>query len=485
MRRSLFGLTLALGLANVGSLAASPWAEVGDQQLRSDIEILAAAGVIDGITTHWPLPWASIVVHLRDQGALARQPAVVRAAATRVLAIAQEQLHFGSVRAVAAIDATNVPNVVRGFDGLGRETVQGGVSTEYMAMSTAIRISMGAEVRDHTGHTALVPDGSYIAQKVGGAVIYGGYLEHWWGPGWVSALSLSNNARPMPHIGIARAETSPFETPVLSWLGPWQFEFMVGLMDDSRLAVNTVYNAFRFTFNPLPGLEVGIARTQQMCGTGHPCVPLRDFFDVNNDPLAINKTNSEGLFDIKYSGMAGAMPFQVYMQLMNEDSNPISHSVTSHLFGASVWLDTGADPVRITLEYTDSVPTLDIFSFGTPFHGGAYNNSDYLDGMRYRGRTLGFSLDSDSTLLTLQGAWRDSDDWRYELTLHRAAISNPNNLDGNVVTAAPVHINMGEARISFPWRSMRIEIAARVQDDQPRPWTGFQAGIEAAISYQL
>jgi hypothetical protein len=36
---------------------ASPWAEPGDVQLRSDIEILANAGLIDGITTQWPLPW--------------------------------------------------------------------------------------------------------------------------------------------------------------------------------------------------------------------------------------------------------------------------------------------------------------------------------------------------------------------------------------------------------------------------------------------
>ena len=141
--------------------------------------------------------------------------------------------------------------------------------------------------------------------------------------------------------------------------------------------------------------------------------------------------------------------------------------------------------MRLTAEYTDSVPTLDIFSFGDVLHGVAYNNGDYIDGMRYRGRTIGFSLDSDSTLLTLQTAWRDSDDWRYQLTLHHAAISNPNNTNGNIVTTAPVHINMGEARVSFPFRNLRVEWAGRVQDDQPRPYHGFQASIEAAITYNL
>ena len=79
-RRAILALAIFL-YGTVHSLA-SPWAEVGDNQLRGDIELLAAAGVIDGITTHWPLPWQSIVKDLRDNP-LAGQPASVRAAAAR------------------------------------------------------------------------------------------------------------------------------------------------------------------------------------------------------------------------------------------------------------------------------------------------------------------------------------------------------------------------------------------------------------------
>ncbi len=477
-------LVVALAASLVWAPAgASPWAEVGDSQLRSDIEVLAAAGVIDGITTHWPLPWASIVTRLKARGGLGDQPGTVRAAAERVLKTAERQMQFGAVRATATIDGTNSASVVRGFDSLGRETAQGQFSVEYMGDTTAIRLGAGAELHAHTGRTAFVPDGSYVAQKIGGAVVYAGYLTHWWGPGWISALSLSNNARPFPQIGIERDETSAFTSPLLSWLGPWQAEFMVGLLDDSRLAVNTIYDGLRVTFNPLPGLEIGLARTQEMCGTGHACVPLKYYFEFANNNAHPNHTNDEGVIDIKYSSIAGQTPFQVYMQLMNEDSNPISHSGTSHLFGTSIWLPLGDDPVRLTAEYTDSVATLDIFSFGDVLHGVAYNNGDYPDGMRYRGRTLGFSLDSDSALLTVQANWRDRDDWNYQLTFHHAAVSDPNNSAGNVVTTAPVHINMGEARVSFPWRDVRIELAGRLQDDQPRPYHGFQASIEAAITY--
>src|SRR5579872_614397 len=100
----LYGTILAI---------ASPWAEIGDNQLRGDIEILAAAGVIDDVTTHWPLPWQSIVQDLAGNS-LAGQPAPVRAAAARVLARARAENRPG-LSASMDIDATTMPSVVYGF----------------------------------------------------------------------------------------------------------------------------------------------------------------------------------------------------------------------------------------------------------------------------------------------------------------------------------------------------------------------------------
>ena len=157
--------------------------------------------------------------------------------------------------------------------------------------------------------------------------------------------------------------------------------------------------------------------------------------------------------------------------------------MTSHLFGASVWVPVADNAMRVTVEYSDSVPTVDIFSFGDVFHGSAYNNFDYVDGMRYRGRTLGFSLDSDLRLLSLQGSWVDDDGWTYEGTFHNAVISNPNNHVGNVVTTAPVIINLAEARVGIPVLDhLKLDVAARIQDDQPRPDHGATGAIEAALT---
>jgi len=476
------GCAVALWLG-VTAASASPWAEVGDSQLRSDIQLLANAGVIDDITTQWPIPWAGLLSALRDQVGLASQPAYVRAAAQRVGAYAKSQMVRGTFSGHVTSDFTNQPNVVRSFDGLGRNKGETQFSLEYMDSSTALRLSVGAWSDFTGGTTHFDPDGSFIAQRVGGVVGYAGYLTHWWGPGWISALSLSNNARAFPQIGFSRIDTAPFRTPFLSWLGPWQHEFFVGVLDDDRVAKNTIYVGTRFTFNPLPGLQIGLARTTEMCGTGHIC-SLSEYFNLANDPKHVNATNDEGLIDIHYQNTIGEMPFEVYTQMMNEDSNPITHSVTSHLFGASVWFPlTVKNMMRVTVEYTDTVPTEDIFSFGNVDHGAAYNNSGYIDGMHYRGESLGFSLDSDSRLLSLQAAWADSYDWSYEVSLHHATINNPHNITGNVVSAKPVIVNLGEARVGIPlFKNFKLDLAARVQDNQPFPKHGATGAGEAAIT---
>jgi len=477
-------LALAVILYGTAQSFASPWAEVGDNQLRGDIELLAAAGVVDGITTHWPLPWQSIVKDLRDNS-LAGQPASVRAAAARVLSRARAENSPG-LSASLGIDGASKPALIYGFDGMGRGEGQAQFILDYNSQSTAARLAIGGFTQNFRGNTTkLMPDESYIAQKAGPLLLYGGYMSQWWGPGWVSALSLSNNARPMPKIGLERLDTSASTWPILRWLGPWQAQFFVGLLDGPRQQRDTFYNGLRFTFNPAPGLEIGLARTEEFCGQGHPCSPLRDYFDLNNDPSHINKTNDQGLIDIKYSRVLGRVPTQIYMQLMNEDSSPFTNSGTSHLVGASVFLPLSDHPIRLTAEYADSVATLNIFSFGNYEYGVSYNNSLYTDGMRYRGRTIGFSLDNDSRLASLQGSWSDSGGRFYELSLHHASIGSSHSLGANILTPTPVTINLAEARVSLPFRWMKLDLAGRLQDDQLRPRHGFAASLEAGLRIGL
>jgi hypothetical protein len=75
---------LALLILSIGAAAAVPWTPGSNAQMRSDIEIPAAAGGLDNVTTQWPLPWGGILYRLGQENALVGQPAHVVAAARRV-----------------------------------------------------------------------------------------------------------------------------------------------------------------------------------------------------------------------------------------------------------------------------------------------------------------------------------------------------------------------------------------------------------------
>jgi hypothetical protein len=165
----------------------------------------------------------------------------------------------------------------------------------------------------------------------------------------------------------------------------------------------------------------------------------------------------------------------------------------SNVFGASVWIPRGDRTIRVTAEYTSSVPTANVFTFGDYEHGWAYNSQKYPEGFRYRGSSLGFSLDSDSRLLTLQASYDDAHDRVYSMSFDRAEVSNKCNviacaflgIYGNVVTTSAVTLNMVEGKVSLPFHNMKLDLALRIQDDQPRPSHGWTGGLEIALRRQL
>ena len=244
----------------------------------------------------------------------------------------------------------------------------------------------------------------------------------------------------------------------------------------------------------MPG--IGLSRTTEICGENHPCKPL-DYFDPMNDPTHVNTTNDEATIDIKYGDAFADWAYEFYVQAMNEDTNPFVHSTSSRLAGATLWapFDTAWGDVtgRLTVEYADSCATNDLWGEGNQ-HGGAYNNGSYVDGMRYRDRTVGFSLDSDSRLFSLVASVTDAKANSLSFTYHHAEISSaPLATMGypwtNVVSKQPVIINIGEAHLTVPvefsnYRA-KIDLVGRVQDDQPWPKHGATAAIELALTFDL
>lgn len=493
---AICGIPLFLALPIQGQAQTVPWAEVGDRVLRSDIEILSARGLIIGLVTTWPIP-AGQLKPLLNNARLQNEPEYVQRAASRVVSYLRGKYANEDVSGFAQARVTNAPNVVRDFGAIARDQADVRVGADWADENLAVSLRVGAQTRFDGDQKVGAVDGTAASGVLGNIKLYGGWVDQWYGPGWDSSLILSNNARPFPKIGLMRENPTAFETPWLSWLGPWQVNFFVGLLDGPRVATNTAMASLRVTLAPINGLEIALTRMTQFCGKGHPCNPANAAFHFRNDDASINETNDEATIEVKGSINAGFLSISPYMQLMNEDTGPFTHSDTSYLFGTSLaapFGDRGAH-WRVTTEYTDTVATLNAFDFGQVVHGVSYNNLGYVDGFRYRGRSLGFSLDSDSRLASLAGQLTDSNGWTYRAVYRLAKISTPElalaQSGGgafNTVTSVPVTINQAELGLSVPYRWGALDFAVRGQDRLPtavQGSNGQRLAAEVGLTYKF
>jgi hypothetical protein len=489
---------VALSAVTCGA-RAEPWLEVGDRSVRSDLEIVAAAGLIDDVVTTWPIPKGQILQGLADQERLARQPEYVQEAAQHLLATFYQ--HADGLQPVGSGRFTNRADVIRDFGTLARNDVDVRGGGEWNGNWFDAKALIGDQSRFNTHETRLSFDDSFVSARAGNWLFYGGWVQHWYGPGQVSSLVLSNNARPFPKVGLMRDNPHAFETPWLSWLGPWQFDTFVGVLDGPRVDANTIQAGVRLTFAPLPHTEIGITRMSQLCGQHHVCHPLTAEFHFQNSDSNTSPTSDQGAVDVKYTGTFRGVVISPYAQLMNRDNGPFTHSDTSYLVGTSLAgaLGDGSARWRVTAEYTDTLPTFNWFSFGKLDYGDSYNDFKYTDGKRYRGQSLGFSLDSDSRLFALVGLLTDKGGWTYRFAYYRANINSeqlaglvpavyPNQVYDpgvayNAVSARPVQINQAESGLMIPHGRWRFELDLRAQDRQPYPRGGGLFSGEAGISY--
>ena len=145
------------------------------------------------------MPWGGL---LADLDAVPG-PADLQAAAKRLANRGEAETRPG-FSAAMTLGVTNTPSVIHGFDRLGRGEGQTQLVLDHNSRGTSLRLALGAFSGYFRGRSVkFMPDGSFLAQRLGDDVLlYGGWLTHWWGPGWISALALSDNARPMPQVGL-------------------------------------------------------------------------------------------------------------------------------------------------------------------------------------------------------------------------------------------------------------------------------------------
>ncbi len=441
--RHLLGVLL-LSLCTVA--LAEPWIDAGDVRIRQDLQLLADYDVIPEPSQTWPRSWPE-VARAVESASLSGLPtnvvvALARVRSAAVAASAPQSLDASATMAVAAR-----PRTLRTFEDTPREGAEVGLSVSRFSDDLAVRLSV-AGVHEPDDGRRLRLDGSYAAMLLGNWIVSIGSIDRWWGPGHDGSLILSSNARAIPMLSADRNYADAFESPWLSWIGPWRISVGYGVLEGNRDIAHAHIVTFRGTARPLESLEIGLARVAIWCGDNRPCngQSFKDLLignesDVEN--LDDNPGNQLAELEFRWRAPRSLLPLAVYGSLVGEDS--ISPSGTPdvkdylpsrriHLVGAETWGAIGSGSYRVHFEFADTVCR---FSVPDPDYGCAYEHFIYTDGYRYRGRVVGHSIDGDGRSYSLGGTFIDGFGDPWTVLVRSVELNIRNESVGNTVASEP------------------------------------------------
>jgi hypothetical protein len=461
-------------LALPGLAAAGPVVAPGDVGLRHEIQLLADYGVIRGPVTTWPLAWDAVEADLRrarnEEMVL---PVAVERSLDRLLVRAERESQRGRHRIEGRLAVAAEPIVIRGFADTPREDAE--LSAGYSWFGDYLTVDLNVTgVDDPSDGDDVRPDGSLIALELGNISIAASTMERWWGPGWDGSQILSNNARPMPAFTIDRNRTDAFETKWLSWIGPWDFSFIAGQMEEEREVPNTRFLGFRLSFKPHPAWEIGLSRTAQWCGDGRPC-DFSTFWDIvlgrgenaddGSDPED-DPSNQQAEIDIRVSNQWFGTPMAFYASGTAQDEAGGLPSVWMAQGGIE-----GSGFIRNRWSYRwfieVSYNACDALKSDQRFNC-AYNHSIYRTGYRYNGRSLGHGAENDARIASLGVVLTDTEATSWQLLLRAGDLNRGGPPDdGNTLTPTPQEIMSADIQFGTLTRIGRFEcgLGYEVVDD--------------------
>ncbi len=476
-------LTGALASLVLTTAHADPWLAPGNPQLRSDIELLADAGILHGPATTWPMSWPDIardVLSVTDP----KIDAATADALQRVQRLARQASALGYGGAGVRVRGSYDQSMLRDFEDTPREEGEVALKASWLTEHVAVNLQ-GSYVVDPADGQEFRPDGSYLGVNFGNFMLSAGYMERWWGPGWDSSLILSTNARPIPSVTLERNYTDPFTSKWLSWIGPWRASIAMGRAESSDVPVPDVrFFAARVNFKPRPWLEFGLTRTAQWCGGDRTC-DWSTFINMvfgNDNQAGTSSTveepgNQMAGYDMRLRSPWRALPLVFYTQWIGEDEAGGLPSKFIGQFGLETWGALREASWRLRAEYTDTACS---FPRSSPEFDCAYRNHLYPQGYAYRGRIIGDSMDNDSRRFTLAGTITLANGDFMGLTLRRLDI----NRDGgpHAISEVPLDVDNVELRYSRGLGAGNVSFGMGYEDPATRPDSS--SGFHGFVTWQ-
>jgi len=408
--KSIAGTWWIFAAAFSSQLAASPWIDANQLYLRNNIQQLADAGLISAPVTTYPLMWNAISDDLLRINASTITPTLAQSYAQVIhyLRRARSNKYNRQIK----LSLANQPQRFSGFGETVSQQAQLQLSSEYLGSFWAVKLStqLNEQPLDNKN---LTFDNSYLAATYGNWVIRVGTISQWWGPGWDSSLLLSNNARPLPALSVSRGTSTAFNSPLLSWIGPWSFTSQVARLESSRYQANTLMWSSRVTARPLSQLEIGLSWSAQHAGDN----------PANSAQTYTTKNNLAG-FDFRWSDTLWQRPISLYAQAANIASGRVFSDNSAYVLGLDSLYNLDSQNLRVFVEYLNSQVSC---KENTEKYNCLYEDDKYQTGYRYRGRTVGTTFDNDAKVWTFGviGQYRSGQQWQAKLRL--AQLNRDNN----------------------------------------------------------
>ena len=222
------------------------------------------------------------------------------------------------------------------------------------------------------------------------------------------------------------------DLPVLRWFGPWRASAFLAKAEHTRTDLTgSLFMGTRVSFSPVPIIEFGLSRTAQFCGQNQagtrPKCGLKQIFrsftgtdNLSGDvSLAEEPGNQMAGYETRIISPFKPLPLAIYGQFIGEDAThrmPLRFLV---LYGIEGWtqLDSGSS-LRAQVEYasTSCKQTM-------PEPGCAYTNHIFNGGYQFLGRSLGYTSDADSQLLSTSFRLTQSDGQVWSLKTRNGQIN--------------------------------------------------------------
>lgn len=466
------------------SIQAAPWVAPDDIYLRADIQRLADKGIIDAPINHWPLMWADLAPSLLDVD-YSLLTDDIQDSFARVMFNFHQAKNTKRSTKVSLQAATDNPKFTH-FGSTFSEKGQLKIENEFITGSFAGKLQVN-HILDSEDDKSFRLDGSYAAYKLGNWSLSAGYVPMWWGPGWDTALLMSTNARPIPGLTLSRVNSQAFDSPWLSWIGPWKLTTFMGQLEDTgRVIGKPLFWATKISIRPFNQLELSASRTTQWGGDGRGN-NLSDFWEIIIPSESDNKVNNStdvndlGSIDLRWNSSLYQQPFGLYYEMAFEDYgiSSLAPSKRSHLIGFDTDFTSSYGLVSLFAEYSDTYHTE---------CACVYEHDIYRTGYTHRGKVIGSTYGKNAQSITLGMITQLKSNSQFQLGVSKIEL-NKDNESSAVTEYFEQYQDIWEARAKYRFIFMdaRWDISAlyRQTDVNFGDDIGDDAQISLSWEYKL